>query len=63
MRSPVNQLNWVWKRAIANCMIELSSFRQCLRLATPTHLQYSALQLMRDAIARFLKAQRQQLRD
>ncbi|MEH2182325.1 hypothetical protein [Nostoc sp.] len=41
--------------AIANRMIELSSFRRCLRLATPTHLQYSALQLITDAIARFPK--------
>ncbi|WP_298920795.1 hypothetical protein [uncultured Nostoc sp.] len=43
-------------RQIANCVIELLSFWQ-------SHLQYSALQFIRDAIALFLKAQRQQLRD
>ncbi|MEH2157827.1 hypothetical protein [Nostoc sp.] len=31
-------------------LIELENWR-CLRRATPTHLQYLALQLMRDAIA------------
>ncbi|MBN4003059.1 hypothetical protein [Nostoc sp. LPT] len=39
--------------AIANRVIQLSSFLRCLRLATPTHLHYSTLQLIRDAIADF----------